>query len=170
MILTDNEEKAKLAKHITTTAKIPHRWEYRHDYTAYNYRLTNLAAALGCGQIEQLEKFVQIKRELAAKYAAFFASIGVKYNLEPKDARSNYWLNAVILDSRKERDEFLTYTNDHKVMTRPIWILNNKLDMYKGCQCADLSNAEWLEDRVVNIPSTAIIPDYYKNIAEGKYV
>lgn len=170
MILTDNEEKAKLAKHITTTAKIPHRWEYRHDYTAYNYRLTNLAAALGCGQIEQLEKFVQIKRELAAKYAEFFASIGIKYNLEPKDARSNYWLNAVILDSRKERDEFLTYTNDHKVMTRPIWILNNKLDMYKGCQCADLSNAEWLEDRVVNIPSTAIIPDYYKNIAEGKYV
>ena len=170
MILTDNEEKAKLAKHITTTAKIPHRWEYRHDYTAYNYRLTNLAAALGCGQIEQLEKFVQIKRELAAKYAEFFASIGIKYNLEPKDARSNYWLNAVILNDRKERDEFLTYTNDHKVMTRPIWILNNRLDMYKGCQCADLSNADWLEDRVVNIPSTVIIPNYYNNIAEGKYV
>lgn len=170
MILTDDEEKAKLAKHITTTAKIPHRWEYRHDYTAYNYRLTNLAAALGCGQIEQLEEFVRIKRELAAKYAVFFEKNGIAFNKEPSGARSNYWLNAVILSSRKERDEFLEYTNGRKIMTRPIWILNNKLDMYKGCQCADLSNSEWLEDRVVNIPSTAIIPDYYKNIAEGKYV
>lgn len=170
MILTDNEEKAKLAKHITTTAKLPHRWEYRHDYTAYNYRLTNLAAALGCGQIEQLEKFVQIKRDLATKYAAFFEKSGIPFNKEPADARSNYWLMAVILKDRAERDEFLTYTNDHKIMTRPIWILNNKLDMYAGCQCGDLTNAEWLEDRVVNIPSTVIIPDYYKNISEGKYV
>lgn len=170
MILTNDEEKAKLAKHITTTAKIPHQWEYRHDYTAYNYRLTNLAAALGCGQIEQLERFVQIKRALAAKYAAFFASIGISFHLEPKNARSNYWLNAVILNDRAERDEFLKYTNDNGVMSRPIWILNNKLDMYKGCQCADLSNAEWLEDRVVNIPSSVLIPNYYQNIADNKYL
>ena len=169
MILTADAEKAKLAKHITTTAKIPHRWEYRHDYTAYNYRLTNLAAALGCGQIEQLERFVQLKRELAAKYSEFFAGIGVGFMREPADSRSNYWLNAVILKDRSERDEFLTYTNDHGVMTRPIWILNNKLDMYADCECADLTNAEWLEDRVVNIPSSVIIPDYYKNIAEGRY-
>jgi len=170
MILTDSEEKAKLAKHITTTAKIPHRWEYRHDYTAYNYRLTNLAAALGCGQIEQLERFVRIKRELAVKYAEFFEKAGIPFNKEPAEARSNYWLMAVILKDRAERDEFLTFTNDHKIMTRPIWILNNKLDMYAGCQCGDLANAEWLEDRVVNIPSTVIVPDYYKNIAEGKYL
>ena len=170
MILTNDEEKAKLAKHITTTANIPHQWENRHDYTAYNYRLTNLAAALGCGQIEQLERFVQIKRALAAKYAAFFASIGISFHLEPKNARSNYWLNAVILNDRAERDEFLKYTNDNGVMSRPIWILNNKLDRYKGCQCADLSNAEWLEDRVVNIPSSVLIPNYYQNIADNKYL
>ena len=170
MILTDDEEKAKLAKHITTTAKLPHRWEYRHDYTAYNYRLTNLAAALGCAQIEQLEEFVRIKRELAARYAEFFAKIGIAFNREPENARSNYWLNAIILKNREERDAFLTYTNDNGIMTRPIWILNNKLDMYKGCQCADLSNSEWLEDRVVNIPSSVIIPHYYHNIGEGKYV
>ena len=169
MILTADEEKAKLAKHITTTAKIPHRWEYRHDYIAYNYRLTNLAAALGCGQIEQLENFVKIKRELAERYIRFFAAKGISFNREPADARSNYWLNAVILNNRKERDEFLAYTNDNKVMTRPIWILNNKLDMYRGCECADLSNAQWLEERVVNIPSTVFIKGYYANIAAGKY-
>lgn len=169
MILVADAEKAKLAKHITTTAKVPHRWEYRHDYTAYNYRLTNLAAALGCGQIEQLEHFVQIKRDLAAKYSEFFAGIGVDFMREPAESRANYWLNAVRLKDRAERDAFLAYTNDHGVMTRPIWILNNKLDMYAGCECADLTNSEWLEDRVVNIPSSVIIPDYYKNIAEGRY-
>lgn len=169
MILTQDEKLAKLAKHITTTAKVPHRWEYRHDYTAYNYRLTNLAAALGLGQIENLEKFVLIKRELVEKYKKFFAGTDVEFYVEPEDCRSNYWLNAVILKDRKERDEFLTYTNDNGIMTRPIWILNNKLDMYKGCQCGDLSTAQWLEDRVVNIPSTVIIKDYYKNIEEGKY-
>jgi len=170
MILTDDEEKAQLAKHLTTTAKVPHRWEYRHDYIAYNYRLTNLAAALGCGQIEQLENFVQKKRELAAKYIEFFNRSGIAFNREPQNARSNYWLNAVILKDRAERDAFLTDTNDHGVMTRPIWILNNKLDMYRGCQCADLTNSEWLEDRVVNIPSTVIIPNYYANIKAGLYV
>ena len=170
MILTDDEEKARLAKHITTTAKVPHRWEYRHDYTAYNYRLTNLAAALGCGQIEQLEKFVIIKRELADKYMAFCEKNGIAFNKEPENSRSNYWLNAVILNDRAERDEFLTFTNDNNIMTRPIWILNNKLDMYAGCQCGDLSNAQYLEDRVVNIPSSVYIKDYYPNIEAGKYV
>jgi len=169
MILTQDERLAKLAKHITTTAKVPHCWEYRHDYTAYNYRLTNLAAALGLGQIENLEKFVLIKRELVEKYKKFFEGTDVEFYMEPENCRSNYWLNAVILKNRKERDEFLTYTNDNGIMTRPIWILNNKLDMYKGCQCGDLSNAQWLEDRVVNIPSTVTIKDYYKNIEAGLY-
>src|SRR5574344_1909498 len=170
MIITQDEALAKLAKHITRTAKVPHRWEYNHDYTAYNYRLTNLAAALGLGQIETCEKFVLIKRELTAKYKDFFKDKDIKFFTEPKDCRSNYWLNAVILKDRKERNEFLTYSNDNGIMTRPIWVLNNKLDMYKGCQCGDLSNAQWLEDRVVNIPSTVIIPDYYKHIKEGKYL
>lgn len=169
MILTADEKLAKLAKHITTTAKVPHPWEYKHDYTAYNYRLTNLAAALGCGQIEQLEQFVVIKRELAKRYQTFFNKIGITFNVEPAYSRSNYWLMAIVLADRKERDEFLAYTNAHNVMTRPIWILNNKLDMYAGCQCGDLSNAQWLEDRVVNIPSSVIVSDYYKHIKEGKY-
>lgn len=169
MILTQDEKLAKLAKHITTTAKMPHRWEYNHDYTAYNYRLTNLAAALGLGQIEQCDFFIEQKRKLTDKYKAFFAGKDIEFFTEPENCRSNYWLNAVILKNREERDAFLTYTNDNGVMTRPIWVLNNKLDMYKGCQCGDLSNAQWLEDRVVNIPSTVIVPNYYENIKKGLY-
>lgn len=169
MILTQDEKLAKLAKHITTTAKVPHRWEYNHDYTAYNYRLTNLAAALGLGQIEQCDFFIEQKRKLTDKYKAFLADKDVEFFTEPENCRSNYWLNAVILKDREERDAFLTYTNDNGIMTRPIWVLNNKLDMYKGCQCGDLSNAQWLEDRVVNIPSTVIIQDYYENIKKGLY-
>lgn len=169
MILTQDENLAKLAKHITTTAKVPHRWEYNHDYTAYNYRLTNLAAALGLGQIEQCEFFIEQKRKLTDQYKAFFADKDIEFFTEPENCRSNYWLNAVLLKDRAERDAFLTYTNDHGVMTRPIWILNNKLDMYKGCQCGDLSNAEWLEDRVVNIPSTVLIPNYYDRVKRGEF-
>lgn len=170
MILTRDEQLAKLAKHITTTAKVPHRWEYNHDYTAYNYRLTNLAAALGLGQIEQCDYFIERKRELTDKYREFFADKDVEFFVEPDECRSNYWLNAVLLKDREERDRFLTYTNDHGVMTRPIWVLNNKLDMYRGCQCGDLGNAQYLEDRVVNIPSSVIIPGYYENIKKGMYL
>lgn len=170
MILTDDEELARLAKHITTTAKLPHRWEYRHNYTAYNYRLTNLAAALGCGQIEQLDFFIQEKRKLAEVYRAYFSGrSGVTFFTEPEDCRSNYWLNAVSLENRAMRDEFLQYTNAQGIMTRPIWVLSNKLDMYRGCQCGDLSNAEWLEERVVNIPSSVIIRDYYKKINDPAF-
>lgn len=170
MILTDDEELARLAKHITTTAKLPHRWEYRHNYTAYNYRLTNLAAALGCGQIEQLDFFIQEKRKLAEVYRAYFSGrSGVTFFTEPEDCRSNYWLNAVSLENRAMRDEFLQYTNAQGIMTRPIWVLSNKLDMYRGGQCGDLSNAEWLEDRVVNIPSSVIIRDYYKKINDPAF-
>lgn len=169
MILTADEKLAKLAKHITTTAKLPHRWEYRHDHVAYNYRLTNLAAALGCAQIENLEDFVRRKRELAEKYAAFFDRLGIAFNREPEGARSNCWLNAIILKDRKEQLDFLTYSNDRRIMTRPIWVLNNRLPMYENCQCADLTNAVWLEERVVNLPSSVIIPGYYENIKLGKY-
>ena len=165
MILTQDEQLAKLAKHITTTAKIPHKWEYRHDMSAYNYRLTNLAAALGLGQIEQCEFFIQEKRKLAEQYANFFQSQSdIQFFHEPPHARSNYWLNAVILNNQTDRDQFLTETNDNGIMTRPIWVLNNKLEMYQHCQTADLTNSEWLEDRVVNIPSSVIIPNYYDNL------
>ncbi len=163
MILTDDDELADLAKHITTTAKVPHAWEYDHDITAYNYRLTNVAAALGLGQIEKCDFFVEEKRKLAEKYKTFFEGReGVEFYMEPEHSRSNYWLNAVILENREKRDEFLAFTNNNGVMTRPIWVLNNKLRMYRDCQADDVSNAQWLEDRVVNVPSTVIVEGYYE--------
>jgi perosamine synthetase len=156
-IVTNNEELAKKAKHITTTAKIPHPFEYVHDVTGYNYRLPNLNAALACAQLEQLDFFIERKRELAETYKTFFESLGIPFVHEPDHARSNYWLNAIILPDSKTRDEFLKVTNNANVMTRPVWRLLNKLDMYKTCQTDALTNAKWLEERVVNIPSSVII-------------
>jgi len=156
MIVTNDEVLAKRAKHITTTAKVPHTYEYIHDEIGYNYRLTNLAAALGVAQMENLDVFVEKQRELAKTYEEFFKDSDIEFVKEPKDAKSNYWLNAILLKDRVQRDEFLKYTNDNGIMTRPIWKLMNKLEMYKDCQCGNLSNAQWLEDRVVNISSTIL--------------
>lgn len=155
-ILTNDEELAKKAKYITTTAKIPHRWEYYHDILGYNYRMPNINAALLLGQLENLEKFIKIKRDLAMIYNKFFEGIGVKFILEPEDAFSNYWLNAIVLNNRLERDGFLEHTNNNEVMTRPCWVLLNKLPMYKACYTFESKVAEYLEDRIVNIPSGAI--------------
>ena len=157
MIVTDDEKLAKRAKHITTTAKVPHPYEYIHDEVGYNYRLTNLAAALGVAQMEKLDFFVEKQRELAKIYKEFFKDSDIKFITEPKNSRSNYWLNAIILEDKKQRDEFLKYTNKNGIMTRPIWRLMNKLKMFKDAQCEDLSNALWLEDRVVNISSSVIL-------------
>ncbi len=156
MILTDDENLAKLAKHLTTQAKVPHKWEYVHDYIGYNYRLTNLAASLGVAQMEQLPDFIKAKRALAESYKTFFEKQGIEFFVEPKNAKSNYWLNAVLLKDKKQRDEFLKSTNNNGVMTRPVWELMNRLPMFKDSQTGDLSNAEWLADRVVNIPSSVI--------------
>lgn len=154
MIVTNDEAIARKAKHITTTAKIPHPYEFVHDQVGYNYRLPNLNAALGCAQLEQLGEFVRIKRNLAERYSKFFAEKGVPFVSEPEGATSNYWLNAIVLDSREERDSFLKYTNDKGVMTRPIWRMMTELEMFKHCQHDGLENSLWLEDRVVNIPSS----------------
>ncbi len=162
MILTNDEELAKRAKHITTQAKIPHRWEFRHDEIGYNYRLTNLAAALGCAQIESLDHFVKLKRELAEKYKEFFKTTEWTFFEEPKDCQSNYWLNVILAHDRKERDEILQYTNDNGVMTRPIWELMTDLPMFANCQHDGLENSHWFADRVINIPSSVIIPGYRK--------
>lgn len=153
VIVTDDEELAKRAKHITTTAKIPHRWEYVHDEIGYNYRLPNINAALLCAQMEKLDLFLENKRLLTSEYGSFFDAASINLVREPMNARSNYWLQTLILNDKEEQESFLTYTNDHGVMTRPIWRLMNKLEMFKECQCTDLSNAKWLEERVVNIPS-----------------
>lgn len=157
MILTNDDELGKLAKHITTTAKMPHRWEFVHDMTAYNYRLTNLAAALGCAQMEQLPNFIVQKRKLAEAYASFFKQLEIEFVTEPKNCSSNYWLNTLILKDKEEQNSFLEFMNNNEIMVRPVWQLMNRLEMYKDCQCGTLENTEWLADRVVNIPSSVIV-------------
>jgi len=157
MIITNNKDFAKRAKHITTTAKVPHAWEYYHDEVGYNFRLTNVNAAIGVAQMEKIDDYLANKRETAEKYGEFCKHNGIEFIREPEDSRSNYWLSAILLKNRKERDAFLEYSNANGVMTRPVWRLMNKLDMYKHCQHDDLTNSRWLEDRVVNIPSSVII-------------
>ena len=157
MIITNNEALARKAKHITTTAKIPHRWDFEHDMIAYNYRLPNLNAALGCAQMESLPGFIENKRELAASYQNFFKDKLLQFIYEPKETTSNYWLNALILSNLEERNAFLEETNDNGIMTRPIWKLMNHLSIYGSAQTGNLENAMWLEERVVNIPSSVII-------------
>ena len=156
MILTENKKMAQLAKHLTTQAKVSHPWEYIHDHVGFNYRLTNLAAALGVAQLEQVEDFVQSKRNLAKKYLNFFHGSEIAFFHEPPDARSNYWLNTIILNNKKERDQFLKVTNNSGVMTRPVWRLMNKLKMFRDFQAANVDNAIWLNNRIVNIPSSVI--------------
>ncbi len=162
MILTDDEELAVKAKHMTTQAKIPHAWEYVHDMTGYNYRLTNINAALGCAQMETLDQFIALKRDLAFRYREFFRESEFTFFDEPEECRSNFWLNVIITKDRKRRDEVLEYTNSRGVMTRPIWELMNRLSMYRDCQTDGLENSVWFADRVVNLPSSAYIEGYGK--------
>jgi len=153
MIVTDDEKLAGRARHLTTTAKVPHPWEYYHDEPGFNFRLTNVNAAIGCAQMEEIDAFLLEKRRLAGEYAQFFENSGIRFFREPAQCCSNYWLNAIILNNRKERDEFLERTNAQGIMTRPVWVLMNKLPMYKDCYASLVENANWLEDRLVNIPS-----------------
>lgn len=155
MIITNDEKVAKRAKHITTTAKVPHRWEFNHDMIGYNYRLPNLNAALGCAQLETLDEILENKRETAKYYQEFFDKIDdIEFLTEPEDSMSNYWLNAILLKDREIRNQFLETTNKNGIMTRPIWKLMNRLPMFKDAQCGNLDNSVWLENRVVNIPSS----------------
>jgi perosamine synthetase len=158
MIITDDEVLARSAKHITTTAKVPHSYEFVHDEVGYNYRLPNINAALGCAQMESLPRLLESKRSVALDYAKFFSTSNISFVEEPPQANSNYWLNALILEDRQARDVFLKELNDAGVMSRPIWRLMNELAMFRDCQSTDLANAKWLEERVVNIPSSARLP------------
>lgn len=157
MIITDDEVLAKHAKHLTTTAKVPHPYEYIHDEIGYNYRLPNLNAALGCAQMEILDIILNNKRSLSKAYNDFFRKENIYFVKELENSKVNYWLNAIVLKDKKQRDLFLKETNKSGVMTRPIWALMNKLEMFKECQSTDLPNALWLEERVVNIPSGVIL-------------
>ncbi|POZ60793.1 LegC family aminotransferase [Chromobacterium alticapitis] len=151
-----SEEIGKRAKHLTTTAKIPHPYEFYHDEVGYNYRLPNLNAALGCAQLEQLPAFLESKRMLAARYIEFFKDSDLRAIVEPKDCHSNYWLNGVVCESVEQRDALLKSTNDAGVMTRPIWTLMTKLPQHSNAVRGPLANAEWLEARVVNLPSSVL--------------
>ena len=155
MLLFNDEELGALAKHLTTQAKIPHRWEFRHDHIGYNYRMPNINAALGCAQLENLDKYIADKRMTAAAYSEFFRKIdNIQFFTEPEHCFSNYWLNAVILKDHEAQQAFLQYTNDHGVMTRPIWELMVRLPMFEHCQHDSLENTIFFADRVVNIPSS----------------
>jgi perosamine synthetase len=155
-IITDDKELAKKAKHLTTTAKVSHKWEYMHDMIGYNYRMPNLNAALLIAQLENLDNFLYKKRELAITYSDFFDKFECDFFKEPENGRSNYWLNVIILKNKTQRDLFLEKSNLQGIMTRPIWTLMNRLPMFKDAQSGNLSNSEWLEQRVVNIPSSVI--------------
>lgn len=156
-IITNDARLGELAKHLTSTAKIPHRWECSHDEIGYNYRLPNINAALGCAQMEQLPQVLEQKRLLADRYRKSFQGIeGIRFFTEPPFAKSNYWLNVLLLDEvfSEQRDILLEKTNDEGIMTRPAWTLMNKLPMYKNCPAMDLSCAENLSRRLINIPSS----------------
>ena len=155
MMLFNDEEMGAYAKHITTQAKIPHRWEFRHDHIGYNYRMPNINAALGCAQLENLDAYVADKRATAAAYAEYFKNVdGIEFFTEPENSFSNYWLNVVILPDHDKQLEFLQETNDNGVMTRPIWELMNRLPMFENCENDGLQNTIFFADRVVNIPSS----------------
>lgn len=157
-ILTNDEQLAKYAKHITTTAKIPHKWAYMHDQIGFNYRMPNINAALGCAQLESLPQFIAQKRKLTTAYQQVFDNVkGVSLFVEPSFAKSNYWLQTILLDDQhfKLRDTILETTNTNGIMTRPVWNLMHTLPMYEGCPRMDCFVAEQLANRIINIPSSA---------------
>lgn len=162
-ILTNDEKLGRLAKHITTTARVQHKWSFAHDMVGYNYRLPNLNAALGCAQVEELPFFLKKKRALAERYKTAFEGVrGIKFFSEAGFASSNYWLNAVLLDepSDLKRDEILEAANGVGIMTRPAWTLMHRLPMFADCPKMDLSSSEDLERRLINIPSSAALGEY----------
>ena len=157
MIVTNDDNLGKKGKHLSTTAKLAHPFEFHHDQVGYNYRMPNLNAALICAQLEQLESFLANKRRLADDYIQFFPSQGLIFRKELDNTKANYWLMCVELASLEERNAFLKATNEAKTMTRPIWQLMYRLPMYRGCFKDSQKNAEFLEQRIVNIPSSVRI-------------
>lgn len=157
MLLFNDEELAQKAKHITTQAKVAHPWNFEHDEIGYNYRMPNINAALGVAQLENLKLYLEKKRLLAKAYEIFFLSDLISFFSEPINCESNYWLNVILFESAVERDVFLKESNNQGVMTRPVWCLMNKLRMFEKCQKGSLVNSEWLEERIVNIPSSVLI-------------
>ena len=160
MMLFQDEELGKFAKHITTQAKVPHRWEFRHDHIGYNYRMPNINAALGCAQLENLDKYIASKRKVAQEYIDYFKNVDdIDFFVEPENTFSNYWLSAIVMKDKDAQLDFLQQANDNGVMTRPIWELMNRLPMFENCENDGLKNTIWFADRVVNIPSSVRVED-----------
>lgn len=157
MLLFNDEYLAKKAKHLTTQAKMPHKWEFVHDEIGYNYRMPNINAALGLAQLEQLPKFLKSKRKIANAYRDFFSNSAITYLDEPSNASSNFWLNCILLPNKEERDNFLKVTNENGVMTRPVWELMNELPMFSSCETDALENSIYIGERLVNIPSSPLL-------------
>jgi perosamine synthetase len=153
-IVTNDEKLARRAKHLSTQAKVPHVWEFVHDEIGFNYRMPNLNASLACAQLEQLNSFMSKKRDLAQLYHKKFKSLNLSIVEEVNEAKSNYWLNGILFENRNQRDEFLKYSNDHGVMTRPVWELMHRLRMFSRGNNRPLPNSEWIADRLVNVPSS----------------
>lgn len=155
ILLFQDESLGNYAKHLTTQAKVPHRWEFVHDEIGYNYRMPNINAALGCAQLEQIDDILANKRETAEAYKEFFkGKESITFFSEREDTTTNYWLNAILLNDKKEQTRFLEFTNDNGVMTRPIWELMNRLPMFRDCETDGLKNTVWFADRIVNLPSS----------------
>lgn len=160
VIVTDDDNLAKIAKHLTTTAKIPHAWEYKHDQIGYNYRMPNLNAALICAQLEELPNIIENKRKLASEYIEFGKVHNIQFIQEPENCKSNYWLNTICLKDDTQREEVLKKLNDQDIMCRPAWNLLHKMPMFKDCQTDNLEISKWLEKKIINVPSSTIINDW----------
>lgn len=153
-VITSDEVLAKRLKHLSTTAKLPHSWAFSHDETGFNYRMPNLNAALACAQLEQLPQIILNKKNLAETYRSFFENSEIRFVIPIKESHPNFWLNTLIFPDKKQRDHFLETSLQAAVMTRPAWDLLSSLPMFRDCWQQDLSHAAWLEERVVNIPSS----------------
>ncbi len=156
MVLCKTQELGARTKHVTTTAKVPHPYEFFHDEPGFNYRMPNLNAALGCAQMEVIEQYLKQKRLLAERYKNFFKGTDFKFVTEPEYAKSNYWLNAIICPDKESREEVLACTNDSGVMTRPIWQLMHRLPMFENSIRGDLTYSEFIEAHLINLPSTPV--------------
>ena len=154
MILTNDDELAAHAKHLTTTAKTPHQWDFVHDEIGYNYKLPNLNAALGVAQMESLPSYIQSKREVAHAYQQWGNEHGIQFLSEPENTRSNYWLNAMLADNREERDQLVMQTNKAGVMTRPSWVPMHRLEINSNSPTMPLPNTENIHDRLISVPSS----------------
>jgi len=159
VVLTNDEELAVYAKHITTSAKVPHKWEFVHNETGYNYRMPNLNAALVVAQLELLPSFIENKRQLADRYQKWGMNNDLNFVCEPQNTKSNYWLNTVLTKNKDEQLAMLEYTNNNGVMTRPVWLPMHKLSINSDCFWTHLNNTEWLAERLVNVPSSVILND-----------